>query len=264
MSINLDAFPLQRIFFAIMKPEPFDTRNNAAEPRNSGLTLSIVVPAYNESENLNDAIRMIASGIPCSVSDHEIIIIDDGSRDATAEIIHGLVASNRKIRGIFHDVNRGKGAALSSGFREARMEWVLFTDADLQIQISELPAFLDRTGDRDIIIGYRLGRRDPFSRKLFSRIYTAIIRFALGFAVRDINCPFKLIRRSFLDSCDLRSRGFFIDTELMHTAFGNKLRIEELGVACQPRQHGESTVRFRHVTETVRELFELMNRRPAP
>lgn len=247
-----------------MKTEPPDINKSATEPDTHTLTLSIVVPAYNESDNLVDAIRMITSGIPASVSDYEIIIVDDGSRDNTADIIRTLTTVNHKIRGIFHGENQGKGAALNSGFKMAGMEWVLFMDADLQINFSELAAFIEQTGNHDIIIGYRQGRRDPLARRFFSAIYAAIIRLSLGVRVHDLNCPFKLMRKSFLDSCDLQSKGFFIDTELMHAAFRNKARIKELGVACQPRQKGESTVRFRHVIETVRELFELLGRRPSP
>lgn len=247
-----------------MKTETPDIKNHAPGRCKSDLRLSIVVPAYNEIENLADAIREISSGIPTSVSDLEIIIIDDGSRDATADIIRGFAASDSKIHGIFHDRNRGKGAALSSGFRNASMEWVLFTDADLQIDISELEAFLPYTDNYDIIAGFREGRKDPLSRKFFSKIFSGIIRLTLGFGINDLNCPFKLIRKSFLDSCDLQSQGFFIDTELIYHAFRKQARIKELGVSCQPRLKGESTVRFRHVIETVRELFDLLGRRPSP
>lgn len=246
-----------------MKTETLDIKNYASGGRKTDLTLSIVVPAYNEKENLADAIREITTGIPASVSDHEIIIIDDGSRDATADIIRDFAASDSRIHGIFHDTNRGKGAALNSGFRKTRMEWVLFTDADLQIDISELEAFLPYTDRYDIISGFREGRRDPLSRKLFSKIYSGIIRLSLGFGIKDLNCPFKLIRKSFLDSCDLQSKGFFIDTELIYHASRRQARIKELGVSCQPRLKGQSTVRFRHVIETVRELFDLLGRRPS-
>lgn len=244
-----------------MTREQFNINNPASSPHTSDLSLSIVVPAYNEKDNLADAIRMITSGIPDSISNYEIIIIDDGSQDSTAVIIRKLAAANQKIHGLFHEVNQGKGAALISGFKKASMEWILFTDADLQINISELPLFLEQTDSHDIIIGYRQGRRDPFSRRFFSSIYAAIIRLTLGFGVRDLNCPFKLIRKSFLSTCDLQSKGFFIDTELMHTAFRKKARLKELGVACQPRQKGESTVRLRHVVETIRELFDLLGRK---
>lgn len=239
-------------------PDIFQTLQKVHVP---SLTLSIVVPAYNESDNLIDALRMIETGIPDYVSDYEIIVVDDGSEDDTSVIIRDLAAKNQRIIGVYHSLNQGKGAALQSGFKKAHLEWVLFTDADLQINIAELPAFLNQIESFDIIIGARQGRKDPFSRILSSAIYAAIIRLLLGFTVRDLNCPFKLFRKEFIESYPLHSKGFFVDTELLYIAFKEGLRIKELEVDCQPRQKGESTVRLRHVLETVRELFELLGRR---
>lgn len=221
-------------------------------------TISIVVPAYNEQDHIADTIRQILSGIPNSVADYELIIVDDGSTDSTGDIIRAF--TNPRIRYVVHKHNIGKGAALISGFRQACMEWVLFTDADLQINISNLESFFKQADGSDIITGYRQKRQDPLMRLVSSKIYTAVIHVVLGFHLRDIGCPFKLIRKSFLDECQLHSRGFFIDTELIHTAFTKGLRIKELGVACQPRQKGKSTVRLRHVFEMVRELLELLHR----
>jgi len=222
------------------------------------LTITIVVPAYNEQDHIADTIRQILSGIPNSVADYELIIIDDGSSDSTGDIIRAF--TDPRIRCIVNERNIGKGAALISGFRQARMEWVLFTDADLQINISNLESFLKQVDGNDLICGFRQRRRDPIMRLVISRIYTAVIHAVLGFHLRDLGCPFKLIRKSLLDECQLQSRGFFIDTELIYAAFTKGLRIKELGVACQPRQKGRSTVRLRHVFEMVRELLELQHR----
>jgi glycosyltransferase involved in cell wall biosynthesis len=241
-----------------MSPEVLDINKIAPEQASSRITLSIIVPAFNESDNLLDAIRMITAGIPAGVASYEIIIIDDGSRDSTPDIVRELTAADCRIHGISHDRNLGKGAALLTGFNAATMEWILFTDADLQIHIRELPPFLEHAARHDIIIGYRQGRRDSFVRVFSSSVFARIVKSALGLEVRDINCPFKLIRKSVLEKCTLRSKGFFIDTELLYRMLQNKARIKELGVACRPRQKGESTVRFRHVVETVRELIDLL------
>lgn len=219
------------------------------------MKLSIVIPAYNEAESITKAIEMVLAGLPAAIADYEIIVIDDGSRDSTGDIIRGLASNNEKITAICHEKNSGKGASLISGFKRARMDWVLFTDADLQINIFELAAFLPYTCEYDIIAGFRMGRRDPLSRRIFSRIYAGIILVCLGVSLRDINCPFKLIRKTLIKGLELHSNGFFIDSELIHSALLNDYRIKELGVACQTRQKGKSTVRFRHVIETVRELF---------
>lgn len=226
-------------------------------------TLSIVIPAYNEAENIEDAVAMITSALPASVNDYEIIIIDDGSKDSTGNIIRELASHNERIRVFCNEKNRGKGAALTSGFRYSRMEWLLFTDADLQINISELASFLPYTAEFDVIAGFRQRRKDPLSRRIFSKIYACIILLLLGIRIRDINCPFKLIRSSILKSLELHASGFFIDTEFMHIARQRNYRIKELPVACQPRQKGTSTVRFRHVLETVKELLATIRRNPS-
>ncbi len=185
---------------------------------------------------------------------YEIIIIDDGSTDHTGDIARDLAQKREKIRVISHEKNRGKGAALISGIHHAQMDWILFTDADLQIDISELRAFLLHTDAYDFVAGFRLRRRDPFSRIVLSKIYGYLLRVLLGIRARDVNCPFKLIRTTKMRSLELSSHGFFIDAELMYHWLLQGYGIKELGVACQPRQRGRSTVRFRHVIETIKEL----------
>jgi len=170
------------------------------------MKLSVVIPAYNESENLRDAIDMISAGISAVVSEYEIIIIDDGSQDATGDIIRDLANHNENIRGIFHGENRGKGASLRSGFNVASKDWLLLTDADLQIDISELGAFLDYVKGYDLVIGFRTGRSDHVLRLVFSKIFTFIISVLLGVRIRDINYPFKLLKNSMINTLELHSR----------------------------------------------------------
>jgi glycosyltransferase involved in cell wall biosynthesis len=227
----------------------------------SAVTLSIVIPAYNEAENIREAVTEVLAGLPVAVTAVEIIIVDDGSRDATAAVSRELAAADDRITLLVHGENRGKGAALQTGFARARMEWVLFMDADLQIHISELDAFLPYTGGFDIIAGFRVGRQDSLARRLFSRVFAGIVSLGLGVRLKDLNCPFKLIRRSLLDGCRFRTTGFAIDVELVQIAQGSGCRIKELPVACHPRQKGSSSVRLRHVLETLKELAAIAGNR---
>lgn len=224
------------------------------------ITLSIVIPAYNEAENIREAMEMITAGLTAAETSCEIIIVDDGSGDRTGDIVQEFARKDDRIRMLRHENNRGKGASLITGFRNARMEWVLFTDADLQVAISELWDFIPYTGNFDLVAGFRMGRRDSLLRRILSKAYTCIIFLLLGVRFQDLNCPFKLIRKSLLDDIELHANGFFIDTELIHDALLRNCHIKELPVACQSRQRGRSTVRFRHVLETVRELIALMRR----
>lgn len=218
------------------------------------ITLTVIVPAYNEEENLRLAIDGIIAGLPSSVTDYEVIVVDDGSIDNTPVILREITKENDKIKGIFFAENKGKGAALSSGFRMAQMEWILFTDADLQICMEELPSFIEHTREYDMVIGYRKVRGDSVFRQILSKCYSLLILILLGVRPKDVNCPFKLIKRTVIDSIQLMSRGFFIDTELVCLALSRKCRVMELGVNGYRRRHGVSSVRIRNSFETIREL----------
>lgn len=220
--------------------------------------ISIIVPAFNEAPNMEDAVRQILAGMPSMVKSFELIIVDDGSTDSTGGIIRGLAGCDNRIRAVCHERNEGKGAAWASGLRQASMQWVLFMDADLQIDISELPPFLSMAGEYDAVIGYRAGRRDSVFRRLFSKAYGLLVLFFLGFRVKDINCPFKLIRKGMLTDIELRSRGFLIDAEIIYRIRKKGNRIKELAVVCHPRSKGRSKVGFHHAGETLRELFFLL------
>lgn len=220
-------------------------------------SLSIIVPAYNEEENIESAARHIFAGIPTGVKEYELIIVDDGSNDRTGNIIRDLAIHDSHIKTIQHGSNTGKGAALVSGFKQAGMEWVLFTDADLQIDISELQLFLTYTSEYDVVIGHRTKRKDSIFRLFFSKCYCRLVSLLFGLYLLDINCPFKLFRRDLLARVELNSGGFFIDAELMYKINLTGAMIKEVGVDSRPRPKGKSTVRFRHVIETLRELLRL-------
>lgn len=222
-------------------------------------SLSIIIPALNEALNIKAAVASILSGLPSAVKEYEIIIVNDGSIDSTRDIINDLAAHNEKVVPVHHDQNAGKGASLVSGFRQARMDWVLFMDADQQIDITELGAFLHCSGEYEVIIGYRMDRKmDPLSRRLLSRGFSKLIAIALGVCVRDVNCPFKLFRRSVVEKVEFVTKGFLIDAEFLYRVGLSGINIKELGVACKPRLKGMSTVRFRHFFETLRELAVLV------
>ncbi|MDD2365622.1 MAG: glycosyltransferase family 2 protein [Desulfuromonadaceae bacterium] len=223
--------------------------------------LSIIIPAYNEQENIRLAVDQVLSGLPAGLQQFEIIIVNDGSTDATSEIISELTSEHSSVRSIIQNGNKGKGAALSSGFSAARHEWILFIDADLQIEFSVLEEFVPYMKTFDIIIGFRTTRDDSLYRRFASRVYSLLIRLLLGLKLADINCPFKLFRRKLLDGIDLRSSGFFIDTELMYHFLQRKYPVKEVGVVSFDRTRGNSSVRLRHVRHVLAELFTLLKRK---
>lgn len=222
------------------------------------ITLSIVIPTYNEEKNIREVFDNIIAGVAlCNISEFEVIIVDDGSVDSTAKIIQEIILRNDNVRVFTHSVNQGKGAALITGFNQSKMEWVLFTDADLQIDIKELNNFIQQTQNYEVVVGYRHIRGDNMLRKLFSKVYAILIRLLLGIKLKDINCPFKLFKGSFLSKINLESHGFFIDTEIMYLALSQMYHIRELGVTGCRRCHGVSSVKIWHVLETIQELLAL-------
>lgn len=221
------------------------------------MNISIIIPCFNEAENIIDTVNMVINNIDDSVSDYEVILVDDGSGDNSREIINRLLETNGKIRALFHKENFGKGAALRSGFEQARMDWILTMDADLQIDISELKHFLPFCRDYDLITGFRIGRKEGFSRSIVSEIYNFVVSVVIGAQIHDVGCPFKLLKTEHVKNLDITSRGFAVDAEIFNIFMLHKYRIKEVSVNCRPRIKGKSTVKFRHYIKTFIELIRL-------
>jgi glycosyltransferase involved in cell wall biosynthesis len=205
---------------------------------------------------------MVINGICDTVSEFEIILVDDGSEDNSREVISSLVERDKRVRNVFHPQNLGKGAALRSGFEQARMEWILMMDADLQIDISELSFFLPYCRDYDIITGYRKGRNAGLIRSIVSKIYNVVVSVVIGVNLRDVGCPFKLLKKTIVDKMHLTSSGFAVDAEIFQIARQHNYRIKESDVKCKTRIKGESTVKARHFIQTFFELLMLKKRHP--
>jgi len=222
------------------------------------ISLTIFFPAYNEQENLagaiEDALR-VAEESPY-IADYEIIIINDGSSDATQAIAEGIAAKNKHIRVIEHEQNRGYGAALKTGLAAATKDWVFFTDSDRQFDIVELQNLLVHIPNHDAVIAYRAPRRDPFMRLVNAKAWNLLNRFLFGLRVRDIDCAFKLLRREDVQNMRLSSRGAMINAELLIKLARRGLRIKEVPVSHLPRLRGSPTgakpsVIFRALREIV-------------
>jgi glycosyltransferase involved in cell wall biosynthesis len=204
-------------------------------------SLSIVLPSFNEAENIADAIRNATDAARLSSVDHEIIVVDDGSSDRTAQIVGEYIESDPRVRLIIHTHNRGYGDAVRSGIEAARMEWVLLTDADLQFDLTELTDFAPLTETADVVWGRRIQRQDTVSRRAFSAAWNWLMRALFRLPVRDVDCAFKLIRRDVLEQFRLQTSGALISTELLVRSLAVGARVVEVGVHHRPRVAGEET-----------------------
>lgn len=203
--------------------------------------LSIVLPCLDEEENVAQAVtEALAAGERCACA-VEVVVIDDGSSDATADRARAAAGDDPRVLVVVHPENRGYGAAVRSGIRASRMPWVLLTDGDLQFDLQQLDRMLPVADDHDIVAGFRIVRNDPARRRVTAAAWNALMRRTFGVPVRDVDCAFKLARGPLLRGLPLRSEGAMISTELYARAKAAGWRIAEIGVDHRPRRAGEAT-----------------------
>jgi glycosyltransferase involved in cell wall biosynthesis len=173
--------------------------------------------------------------------DFEIVVVDDGSRDRTAEVVRELAHRYPQVRLVQHPVNLGYGAAVWTGITSGQKDFIFFTDADGQFDITELSRFMPYTGEYDLIIGYRAPRRDPPMRLVNAFGWKLFVTLLFGYVARDIDCAFKLFRREVLDQVYVESRGAAFSAEFLVKARDQGFKIKELPVTHMPREAGSPT-----------------------
>ncbi len=183
------------------------------------VTLSYFFPAHNEEANLEGLVEEALATLPGLAETYEIVIVNDGSRDATGRLADELTAAHPGIvRAVHHPTNLGYGAALRSGFRAARHDHVAFTDGDRQFRVADIGRLIERMAaeDRpDVVVGFRIKRADPLVRTLYARAYRLANRIFFGLAIRDVDCACKLFRREALAGLAVESGGAFLSAELL-------------------------------------------------
>jgi glycosyltransferase involved in cell wall biosynthesis len=203
--------------------------------------LSIVLPAYNEEANVAAAIEAARVAGERFAERVEVIVVDDGSRDATAERALAYAAGDARIRLLRHERNRGYGGAVKTGLKAAREPFVFFTDSDLQFDLGQIGELVARLGEAPIVVGYRANRQDPWVRKLNAWAWGRLQRVVFGIRVRDIDCAFKLFRREVVADMPMRSDGAFLSTEILARAMAAGHAIVEIPVRHYPRRAGAPT-----------------------
>jgi len=222
--------------------------------------LSYFFPAHNEEANLRGLVEEALATLPDLAETFEIIVVDDGSRDATPAIADELAAVHPAVRAVHHPTNLGYGAALRSGFAAARHAHLAFTDGDRQFKIADLGLLIDRleAGTADAVVGYRIKRADPLVRTVYARLYRLANRIFFGLRVRDVDCACKLFKRAALEGVAVESGGAFFSAELLIKLRARGRKLDEVGVPHYPRTAGSPTgARPQVVLRAVRDFWAL-------
>lgn len=222
-------------------------------------SLSIFFPAHNEEGNIVTTIIDARNAAHEVSNDYEIIVVNDGSTDRTVEVVKELQKLDPKIRLISHKKNLGYGAAIKTGLRACKFDWIFFTDSDGQFHYDELKKFVTASGHADMVIGYRRKRMDPFHRIFVAQVLLKIWNFVLfGLILKDVDCAYKLFKREIRDRVKLETESAITVTELLVKAKALGYKIVQLPVNHYSRKFGEQTGgNWRVILKAARESFGL-------
>jgi glycosyltransferase involved in cell wall biosynthesis len=223
-------------------------------------SISAFFPCYNDQATIAQMVKLtVETFTRLGVDDAEVIVIDDGSTDASPQVLADLEASEPLLRVVTHPQNRGYGGALISGFAAASKQWVFYTDGDAQFDPTELELLVQRaTDDVDVVQGFKLRRADNIARRVVGRVYHWGVSLAFGLKIRDTDCDFRLIRRSSLDRVELVHTTGVICVELVRKLQDAGARFTEVGVHHYRRVYGKSEFfRLGAVAHTLYDLAVL-------
>jgi glycosyltransferase involved in cell wall biosynthesis len=226
---------------------------SAPDPKPAGL--SVFFPAYNDSGTIASMVIRAKKAASELTPDYEVIVVNDGSSDATAQIAD----EPEHVRVIHHSKNRGYGGALQTGFRSATKDLIFYTDGDAQYDPGEISALWARmTPDADLVNGYKISRSDPLHRVIIGRLYHHIVSLLFGLTVRDVDCDFRLMRRAIFERIDLQKTSGVICLEMMKKIQDAGFRIVEVPVHHYHRAFGRSQFfNFRRIAKTGVDVMRL-------
>jgi glycosyltransferase involved in cell wall biosynthesis len=228
----------------------------AIDPHQPPPGLTVFFPAYNDSGTIASLVITAHRAAATLTPDFEILVIDDGSADGTGDIADELARTYPEVRVIHHGRNRGYGGALRTGFAEARKDVIFYTDGDAQYDPAEMTLLWPHlTADVDLVNGYKISRSDPLHRIVIGRLYHHTVKLLFGFPVRDVDCDFRLLRRSIFERIRLERNSGVICLEMMKKIHDAGFRIAEVPVHHYHRAFGRS--QFFNVRRLVRTAIDV-------
>lgn len=222
-------------------------------------SITAFFPAYNDGGTIPSMVLVVLKTLAEVTDDYEVIVVNDGSQDYTAEVLAELAARYEHVRIITHPKNRGYGAALRTGFANATKDWIFYTDGDAQYDPHELGRLVEvLRADTDIVNGYKITRNDPLHRIIIGGIYHQFVKTVFGLPLRDTDCDFRLIRRSVFERVRLESDSGTIALEMVKKFHDAGCRFVEVPVHHYHRAYGQSQFfNFRRLWRTAVQLSHL-------
>jgi len=222
-------------------------------------SVTALFPAYNDAGTIPSMILVAMQVLPRVTDDFEVLVVNDGSQDYTAEVLAALAALYPQLRVITHPHNRGYGAALRTGFSAAAKEWIFYTDGDAQYDPHELVQLAEAAGPEiDWVNGYKIARSDPLHRLIIGGLYHHFVKLAFGLPLRDTDCDFRLFRRKLLVYAPLTSTSGTLAVELVKRLHLAGARYAEVPVHHYHRAYGGSQFfNFRRLARTAVQLAQL-------
>src|SRR3989338_4882787 len=219
-------------------------------------SISVFFPCYNDAKSIRKLVEDSFLILKKITSNHEVIVIDDYSTDESRKVLKNLSKKYKNLKLVFHERNLGYGGALRSGFKTASKELVFYTDGDGQYDVKELPILLSLlTKDIDIANGIKMSRHDPTYRIFVGNLYSFVARWMFFLPIYDVDCDFRLIRRSILRKLDLKSNSGSICVELVKKSQRAGAKFRQVSVHHKERRWGES--QFFRVDRILNTFFEL-------
>jgi len=232
-------------------PPPSDAR-----PFITPHSLSVILPAYNEEALIANTISTVMSVLTTWMQDFEVIVVNDGSKDRTEEIVARLIAYDWRMHLINHPINKGYGAALVTGFESVTKDYAFFMDSDGQFDIRDLARFFPLIESYDAVLGYRINRQDTWMRRLNAWGWKKLVGFIFDVHVQDIDCAFKLFPAEFFRTHQLETRGAMINAEILYKFARAGYTYTEVGVQHLPRKAGKATgAKVSVILRALHEMF---------
>jgi glycosyltransferase involved in cell wall biosynthesis len=221
--------------------------------------LSIFFPAYNDSGTIASLVITALRTARKLTVDHEVIVVNDGSKDGTREILEELATIYPQVHVVHHETNRGYGGALRTGFATATRELIFYTDGDAQYDPAEMEALWRRfDASVDLVNGYKISRSDPLHRIIIGRIYHHTVKLLFGLTVRDVDCDFRMMRKSIFETVHLEKNSGVICLEMMKKITDGGFRIAEVPVHHYHRAYGKSQFfNFKRLYRTAVDVMKL-------